>query len=82
MAAKSAKSIIQFIVLLGIGVLFIWLSVRQITPQQREEIFDAFRQADYFWVVISLVISLLSHFLRAYRWNYLLKPTGHKINLL
>ncbi|MBA2613272.1 MAG: flippase-like domain-containing protein [Bacteroidetes bacterium] len=79
---KSAKSIIQFIVLLGIGVLFIWLSVRQITPEQRSEIFDAFRQADYFWVVISLVISLLSHFLRAYRWNYLLKPTGHRVNLL
>ncbi len=80
--AKSTKSIIQFIVLLGIGVLFIWLSVRQITPAQREEIFEAFRQADYFWVFISLVISLLSHFLRAYRWNYLLKPAGHRINLM
>ncbi len=79
---KSTKSIIQFIVLLGIGVLFIWLSVRAITPEQRVKIIDAFKQADYFWIVVSLVISLLSHFLRAYRWNYLLKPTGHKINLL
>ena len=79
---KSTKSILQFIVLLGIGVLFIWLSLRQITPKQRGEIFEAFKQADYFWVIVSLVISLASHFLRAYRWNYLLKPTGHKINLV
>jgi uncharacterized protein (TIRG00374 family) len=80
--AKSTKSILQFIVLLGIGVLFIWLSIRQITPEQKVKIIDAFKQADYFWVVISLIISLLSHFLRAYRWNYLLKPAGYKINLL
>ena len=82
MAAKSAKSIIQFIVLLGIGVLFIWLSVRAITPEQKEKIFDAFKRADYFWIIISLLISWASHFLRAFRWNYLLKPTGHKINLV
>ena len=82
MAFKGARSIIQFIVLLGIGVLFIWLSVRQITTEQKEKIIDAFKTADYFWIAISLLISLFSHFLRAYRWNYLLKPLGHKINLL
>jgi len=81
-AIKSTKSILQFIVLLGIGVLFIWLSVRSITPEQKEKIIDAFKQANYFWIVVSLLISWLSHFLRAYRWNYLLKPTGHKINLI
>ncbi|MDP1803500.1 MAG: lysylphosphatidylglycerol synthase transmembrane domain-containing protein [Bacteroidota bacterium] len=80
--AKSTKSIIQFIVLLGIGVLFIWLSVRAITPEQKIKIIDAFKEADYFWVAISLVISFFSHFLRAYRWNYLLKPAGYKINLV
>lgn len=80
--AKSTKSIIQFIVLLGIGVLFIWLSIRSITPEQKVKIIDAFKEADYFWVVISLVISFFSHFLRAYRWNYLLKPAGYKINLV
>lgn len=82
MAIKSTKSILQFIVLLGIGVLFIWLSVRSITPDQKEKIIDAFKQANYFWIIVSLLISWLSHFLRAYRWNYLLKPTGHKINLV
>jgi len=81
-AAKNIKSKIQFIVLLGIGVLFIWLSVRQITPEQKEKIFNAFATADYFWVIISIIISWFSHFLRAYRWNYLLKPVGHKIDLL
>jgi len=81
-AIKSTKSILQFIVLLGIGVLFIWLSVRSITEEQKGKIIEAFKQANYFWIIVSLLISWLSHFLRAYRWNYLLKPTGHNINLV
>ncbi len=82
MKAKNAKSIVQFIILLGVGVLFIWLSIRQITPEQKTEIFYAFKTADYFWIVISLIIAWLSHFLRAFRWNYLLAPLGHKTNLI
>ncbi len=82
MAAKNTKSIIQFVILLGVGVLLIWLSIRQITPEQKTQIFYAFKTANYFWVVISLIIAWLSHFLRAYRWNYLLAPLGYKTNLL
>ena len=82
MSVKSTRSIIQFVILLGIGVLLIWLSLRQITPEQQTEIIFAFQTADYFWVTISLIIAWLSHFLRAYRWNYLLSPLGYKTNLL
>jgi glycosyltransferase 2 family protein len=80
--AKNTKPLIQFVVLLGIGILLIWLSLRQITPAQRSEILYALQTADYFWVFISIVISFFSHFLRAYRWNYLLEPLGQRTNLL
>lgn len=78
----NTKSIVQFVVLLGLGILLIWLSLRQITPAQKEEIIYAFKTADYFWVFISIIIAFLSHFFRAYRWNYLLAPLGHKTKLL
>jgi uncharacterized protein (TIRG00374 family) len=81
MASKQTKSFIQFIVLLGIGILLIWLSLKQVAPQ-KDKIVDAFKNADYFWIVVSMSIAFLSHFLRAYRWNYLLEPVGHKVKLL
>jgi hypothetical protein len=81
MAQKNIKSIIQFVVLLSIGILLIWLSLRQVAPV-KDQIIDAFKNANYFWVIISLFISFFSHFLRAYRWNYLLAPVGQKVNLL
>jgi uncharacterized protein (TIRG00374 family) len=81
MAHKNIKSILQFVVLLGIGILLIWLSLKQVAPE-KDNILKAFKNADYFWIIISMVISLFSHFLRAYRWNYLLKPVGQKVKLL
>jgi uncharacterized protein (TIRG00374 family) len=79
--SKRGKSIIQFLILLSIGVLFIWLSLKEVAPH-KEKVISAFREADYLWVFVSLIISIAAHFLRAYRWNYLLNPLGHKVGLL
>ncbi len=81
MNKKNIKSIVQFVVLLGIGILLIWLSLKQVAPE-KDKIIDAFRNANYFWIAVSMVISFFSHFLRALRWNYLLEPLGYKTNLL
>lgn len=82
MAGKNTRSLIQFVVLLSIGILLIWLSLKGITPNQKKEIIVAFQTANYFWIIIAMIIALFSHFLRAYRWNYLLEPVGYKTNLL
>lgn len=78
---KSTKSVVQFIILLSIGLLLVWLSLKQVAPQ-KDNIINAFRNADYFWVIVSMLVSLLSHVLRAYRWNYLLKPLRHKVKFM
>lgn len=75
---KRTKSVIQFVVLLGIGILLTWLSLNSVWGE-RDKIFSSFQNADYFWVFISVLISAFSHFLRAYRWNYLLKPAGYSV---
>ncbi len=75
---KRTKSVIQFVVLLGVGILLTWLSLNSVWGE-RDKIVNSFQNADYFWVFISVAISALSHFLRAYRWNYLLKPAGYSV---
>ncbi len=39
---------------------------------------EAVSRANYSWVLISLVVALLSHVSRAYRWKYTLEPLGYK----
>lgn len=75
---KSTKSIIQFIVLLGVGILLAWLSIKSVWGE-RDKIADSFANANYFWVGVSIAIAFLSHYLRAFRWNYLLKPLGYSV---
>ena len=42
---------------------------------------DAFFEANYFWIALSLVIAFLGHLSRAYRWRFLLDPLGYKPKL-
>jgi len=40
---------------------------------------DAFKRANYWWLLLSLVVSLLSHASRAARWKMMFKPLGHNV---
>jgi len=73
------KSFIKFLKIaipLGLGVFLIYYSYSKFSPEQLEEISFYFKKADYAIVALSVFFSLLSHFFRAYRWNYMLAPLG------
>lgn len=46
------------------------------TQEEIQQTKDAFFEADYFWVALSLILAFLSHFSRAIRWRYLTEPLG------
>lgn len=41
------------------------------------DVVDRFKQVNYSWVLFSVFLSIISHVLRAYRWNLLLAPVGY-----
>ena len=55
----------------------IWLAIRNKTETEISNIKLAIQQANYFWIVASIVVSGLSHYFRALRWKLFLKPLGH-----
>mgnify|MGYP001460719207 CR=1 FL=1 len=65
-------------ILFGIGL--IWLFYDALCENDKKDLFKAFKEANYFWVLLSLVIGWLSHVSRAYRQRYLLKPIGYSIS--
>ncbi len=48
------------------------------TPEQLEEIKLQFKNADYFYILISLLISAVALWSRGYRWRYTLEHLGYK----
>ncbi|HPQ09527.1 MAG TPA: lysylphosphatidylglycerol synthase transmembrane domain-containing protein [Bacteroidia bacterium] len=75
------KKIIQYVVLLAIGGLLIYLSIKR-TSVSKEELINAFKSSNIWWIAISLVVSFASHFARAYRWNYLLENYNYKVDIV
>lgn len=52
------------------------------TPENREQILFYIKEADIFWVGISLLLGVIGHVSRAIRWNYLLEPLGYRPKLI
>ncbi len=80
---KKSKlgDIIKLIVFLGIGFLFIYFFLLKLDASQKAAIWDSFTNADYFWVVLAMICCLVSHFVRALRWQLLYQPIGYKPRL-
>ena len=80
---KTAQAkIVKTIIPLLIGVLFIYLSLKNTTAQDRITIYNSIKEADYGYIFLSLILGLLSHLSRAYRWNFMLNPLGYHPRLI
>ena len=73
---------LKFLLFTGIGVALVYLIIRKISPEDRVNIIQAFKDANYLWVGVSLVLGLLSHFLRGLRWRLLVEPIDKKPGII
>ena len=60
------------------GVFLVWYSYYSTSAEDRSEIIRYIKNADLFWVGVSVVLGILTHLSRAIRWNYLLQPLGYR----
>jgi len=72
---------LQIAIPLGLGVFLIWYIYQSFTPQQLAETKKYFADANYYFVLLSVVFSVLSHISRSYRWSFMLEPLGYKTKL-
>lgn len=77
MNKKLKKTIFTILpILLGVGL--IWYFLSKLSPQDKTDIINSFKTANYWWVVLSLLFGIISHLSRAYRWQFMLEPLGYK----
>lgn len=75
---KLLSGILKFALSLGLGALLVWLAVRKLTADDISEMKAAFDRASWFWLFMGTAIGMLSNFVRAERWNMLLRSLGYK----
>lgn len=72
---KVFLNIVKYVFFLAIGAGLFWLIYRE---QDINEIKDAFREVNYWWIGASLIFSILSIVSRARRWQLLINSIGYK----
>jgi len=76
---KKIFSFLKYAVFLAVGITVFWWVYK-------DEPFDkykaAFKDLNYFWILVSLLLSILSQISRAVRWNMLIRPLGYKPRLI
>lgn len=78
---KRLFDLLKFTIFLGIGIFFIWWFLLKLDYEQKVAIWNSFMNAKWGWVAVVVFVSLLSHFVRALRWQLLFKPIGHTPSL-
>lgn len=71
---KKTIAVLKYVISLGLAILLLYLAFKNI---DFAEFWKKAQTVDYTWVIISIAISILSYWARAYRWNILLKPLGY-----
>ncbi len=75
---KPLIAALKIIIPLGIGLYLTWFFISRLEDSELQNLKTAFVQADYTFIFYAIIIMLLSHMSRAYRWKYMLEPLGHK----
>ncbi len=79
--SKHWKDILKVVIFLGIGFFFIYWFLLKLDGSEKEAIWQSFLSAQWSWVVFAMIISILSHLIRALRWQLLFKPLDHHPSL-
>jgi uncharacterized protein (TIRG00374 family) len=76
---KKFARYIRVVIFLALGLALLWWVTR---GQDLEKIMIEVRNANYFWILLAMVAGVLSHFVRALRWNILIHSMGFKTEAL
>ncbi len=75
------KQILKYGLSLAIAGVFFWLAFKDFTAQDLEELWRMILNANYLWLLFTMVLMVVSHLVRAWRWGVLLSTVKEKMRL-
>lgn len=72
---------LKFSVPVALGFFLIWYIYKDLSEKDKTHIFTSFKEANYFWIGVSIIFGVLSHVSRAMRWVMVVETLGYKPRL-
>ncbi len=73
--------ILKTVLPLGFGIYLLWYFFTNMSDESIVHFKTAFREADYFYIALSMFLGWVALVSRAIRWGYVLEPIGHKTSM-
>lgn len=77
--SKPIKKWLSIIIPLLLGIFFVVYAYNQFSKEEIELIKQNFRNADYFYIFISVIFGFIASIARSYRWKYTLEHLGYDV---
>ncbi|MBO0359770.1 flippase-like domain-containing protein [Hymenobacter sp. BT186] len=71
---KQLLTVLKYALLLAVSGLLMWYALR---GQDLSRVGQYMRSANYWWLGLTILISAMGYFSRAYRWKMQITPTGY-----
>lgn len=75
------SNIIKLLVFLSIGLFLLWFASRTLDEQGWAEMKNSLAGVNYGFVLLSILAGILSHLIRAMRWNQMIQTFGYRPKL-
>jgi uncharacterized membrane protein YbhN (UPF0104 family) len=75
---KALLFFLKVILPVLLGIYLFWYFFTSMTEKSKELFYKSLSEANYVWIILSLVIGVISYYSRAYRWKYALEPMGYE----
>ena len=74
--SKPLFNFLKVLISVGLAAILLYLVFKNV---EWAEFWEKAKSVDYTWVYVSIVLSVVAYFARAYRWNILLEPLGYEL---
>lgn len=75
---KGLIQTLKFLAFFVVGVFLLWIAFRNVEYQR---LIEGLKEANYSWVLLSLLFALIAYISRARRWILLIHPLGYRPSL-
>ncbi|MEY4603636.1 MAG: hypothetical protein RIT43_928 [Bacteroidota bacterium] len=80
MLNKTVLTLVKTVLPLLLGVYLIWYFFASMDKKALELFYKALYEANYFWIILSLILGYIAYLSRAWRWGLVLEPLGYTTN--
>lgn len=78
----QAKQIFQFILFISLGIFLLWYTTASLSKEDLKKVEELVFKANLIYVLPSIGVLLLSHYIRALRWKMMMDELGSKPGIL